>query len=91
MAEKYAWKLVPPASGKPKTKEVNKKAYHFCPHHNNNAGAWVIHHPNKCDDRRENKGSETPAVKGKVMSLTKILQAIQEEANGVSSDEESDE
>ena len=90
MAEKYAWKLVPPASGEPKTKEVNKKTYHFCPHHNNDAGAWVIHHPNKCD-RRENKGADTASIKGKAMSLTKVLQAIQEEANDVSSDEESDE
>ena len=90
MAEKYAWKLVPPASGEPKTKEVNKKTYHFCPHHNNECGAWVIHHPSKCD-RREAKGKDTPAAKGKVMSLTKVLQAIQEEANDVSSDEESDE
>ena len=24
-AEKYAWKLVPPAAGEPKTKDVNKK------------------------------------------------------------------
>ena len=89
MAEKYAWKLVPPASGEPKTKEVSKKTYHFCPHHNNDAGAWVIHHPSKCN-RREIKGTDTPSVKGKAMSLTKVLQAIQEEANDVSSDEESD-
>ena len=31
IAEKYAWKLVPPASGEPTTKEHNKKTYHFCP------------------------------------------------------------
>ena len=54
IAEKYAWKLVPPARGEPTTKEVNKKTYHFCPHHNNESGAWVIHHPSKCD-RREVK------------------------------------
>ena len=88
MAEKYAWKVVPPASGEPKTKEVNEKTYHFCPHHNhNNVGAWVIHHPNKCD-LRENKGADTPSVKEKAMALTKVLQAIQEEANNVSSDKE---
>ena len=90
MADKYAWKLVPPASGEPTTKEHNKKTYHFCPHHNNEAGAWVIHHPSKCD-RREVRDKEKPIEKGKAMSLTKVLQAIQEEAGAVSSDEESDE
>jgi hypothetical protein len=50
----------------------------------------MIHHPNMCD-RRKNKGTDTPAVKGKATALTKVLQAIQEEANDVSSDEESDE
>ena len=83
-AEKYAWKLIPPAAGEPKTKDVNKKTYHFCPHHNNGVGAWVIHHPNACDRRDEKKGE----TKEKAMSLTKVLQAIQEEANDASSDEE---
>ena len=85
-AEKYAWKLVPPASGEPKTKEVNKKTYHFCPHHNNGVGAWVIHHPNKCDRREEKK--DVPAKAKASMSLTKVLQAIQEDADGSSSDED---
>jgi hypothetical protein len=83
-AEKYAWKIVPPAEGEPKTKEVNKKNYHFCPHHNNGAGAWVIHHPSACDRRDDKKGEP----KEKAMSLTKVLQAIQEEANDVLSDED---
>jgi hypothetical protein len=84
-ADKYAWKLVPPANGEPKTKEVNKKTYHFCPHHNDGAGLWVIHHPNKCD-RREEKSSTS--AKDKPMSLTKVLQAIQDEADDEASDEE---
>jgi hypothetical protein len=90
IAEKYAWKLVPPASGEPTTKEVNKKTYHFCPHHNNESGAWVIHHPSKCD-RREVKNKDKAPAKEKIMTLTKVLQAIQEEADDVSSDEEGDE
>ena len=84
-AEKYAWKLVPPASGEPKTKDVNKKTYHFCPHHNDGAGLWVIHHPNKCDHREEKINA--PA-KDKPMSLTKVLQAIQDENDEAMSDEE---
>ena len=84
-AEKYAWKLVPPASGEPKTKDVNKKTYHFCPHHNDGAGLWVIHHPNKCNHREEKINA--PA-KDKPMSLTKVLQAIQDENDEAMSDEE---
>ena len=83
-AKKYAWKLIPPAAGEPKTKDVNKKTYHFCPHYNNGVGARVIHHPSACDRRDEKKGE----TKEKAMSLTKVLQAIQEEANDASSDEE---
>ena len=83
--DKYAWKLVPPASGEPKSKEVNKKAYHFCPHHNEGAGLWVLHSPAKCD-RREEK-TDTPN-KDKTMSLTKVLQAIQAENGDESSDED---
>ena len=83
--DKYAWKLVPPASGEPKSKEVNKKTYHFCPHHNEGAGLWVLHSPAKCD-RREEK-TDTPN-KDKTMSLTKVLQAIQAENGDESSDED---
>lgn len=85
-AEKYAWKLEPPASGDPTTKDVDKKTYHFCPHHNNGIGAWVIHHPNKCD-RRDAKPKDKSAT-NKIMSLTKALQAIHEESGDASSDEE---
>jgi hypothetical protein len=85
-AEKYAWKLIAPASGEPTTKEVEKKTYHFCPHHNNDLGAWVIHLPSKCD-RRDNKRTDKPSS-DKIMSLTKALQAIQDESGGVSSDED---
>ena len=74
-AEKYAWKLVPPAAGKPTTKEMDKKTYHFCMHHNNGAGAWSSQHKGK-------KPTD------KVMLLTKVLQAIQDEACELSSDED---
>ena len=85
-AEKYARKLVPPATGEPKTKEANKKTFHFCPYHNNSAGgAWVIHQPNTCD-RRDEKKTER---KDKAIFLTKVLQAIQDkEADDASSEKE---
>ena len=87
--EKYAWKLVPPGSGEPKTKEVNKKTYHFCPNHNDGKGAWVIHHPNKCDRREDTQDKGDRPGKEKAMSLAKVLQAIQDEsAEGSSSDED---
>ena len=85
-AEKFAWKLEPPASGEPTTKDVDKKTYHFCPHHNNGIGAWVIHHPSKCD-RRDTKPKDKTAS-DKIMSLTKALQAIHEESGDASSDDE---
>jgi hypothetical protein len=50
----------------------------------------VIHHPSKCD-RQEVRNKEKPINNAKTMLLTKVLQAIQEEAGAVSSDEENDE
>jgi hypothetical protein len=85
-AVKYAWKLVPPVTGEPTTKVVENKTYHFCPHHNENKGAWVIHLPSKCD-RRDNKKKDKPAAE-KLMSLTKALQAIHEEGGDEISDED---
>jgi hypothetical protein len=52
----YAWKLVAPGSGEPTTKEMNKNSYHFCMHHNNGIGEWVIRHPSKCGESGEHKG-----------------------------------
>ena len=86
MNERYAWKLVPPASGEPKTKEVDKKTYHFCMNHNNGAGAWVIHHPDKCD-RREGMHKGKATAEQKVMSLTKALAAIHDEDESDSEEE----
>ena len=88
LAIKYAWKLVPPASGEPTSKTFEKKTYHFCPNHNNGLGAWVIHLPSKCENRDEGPRKKDKPTADKVMSLTKVLQAIQDEAGEVSSDEE---
>jgi hypothetical protein len=88
LATKYAWKLVPPAPGEPTTKDFEKKTYHFCPNHNNGLGAWVIHHPSKCDLRDNPSKKKEKTAGEKVMSLTKVLQAIQEEAGEISSDED---
>ena len=41
---KYAWKKVPPESGKPTTITKNKKEYHWCPHHK----LWCLHKPDEC-------------------------------------------
>jgi hypothetical protein len=85
-AKKYAWKLVAPATGEPTTKVVENKTYHFCPHHNNDLGAWVIHLPSKCDRRDHQKKDKSAS--DKIMTLTKVLQAIQEESGEVMSDED---
>ena len=86
-ATKYAWKLTPPAEGEPTTKEVEKKTYHFCPHHNDDKGAWVIFLPSKCDRRDSKKNKDKPATE-KLMSLTKALQAIHEDGGDEISDED---
>ena len=87
-AIKFAWKLVPPAPGEPTTKDAEGKTYHFCPHHNDDKGAWVIHLPSKCD-RRDSGGKKKPKpVAEKIMSLTKALQAIHEEGGDGLSDED---
>ena len=59
--------------------------YHFCMHHNNGLGAWVIHNPNK-RIRRESHKERCPLTK--VMSLTKVLQAIQGKTGDLLSDED---
>ena len=89
MSERYAWKLLPPTSGEAKTKEVDGKTYHFCMNHNDGQGAWVIHHPDKCD-KREIKHTKAKTTSDKVLSLTKALKAIHDESNddGGSSEEE---
>ena len=42
------WKLVKPRSGKPHTKVVDGKTYHWCPYHNDGKGKWVIHNVSEC-------------------------------------------
>ena len=90
-AEQYAWKLIAPAPGEPKTKEVGKKTYNFCMHHNDGAGAWVIHHPDNCD-RRSSKPPKKDTGKAttneKALNLSKALQAIQDDSDCESSGEE---
>ena len=86
-AEKYAWKLLPPADGEAKTKEVNSKTYHFCHHHHDGKGAWVIHHPSKCD-KRDVKKDKPHTTDSKILSLSKALQAIHEETGDITTDEE---
>lgn len=67
---KFAWKLVPPKEGDPKTKVVNGKTYHFgCPHN-----AWVFHARHEC---RKTKRDSKPEAKGK-MELAKAMQTILE-------------
>ena len=84
-AKKYAWKLVTLASSKPPTEDARKKTYHFCQHHNNGAGAWVIHHPNNCD-KRDSK--EEKPVPNNGMSLTKVLQTVKEVTGDTLSDKD---
>jgi hypothetical protein len=40
----FAWKGVAPKEGKPKSKVVKGKTYHWCTHHTNQL--WALHNPN---------------------------------------------
>lgn len=88
--DKYAWKLIPPGSGDPKTKKVNDKEYHFCTNHNDGKGAWVLHNPTNCHASKTNNtsGAGNAQHSSKALTLAKALQAIQEEDLESSSDEE---
>jgi hypothetical protein len=59
-------------------------------HHNDGIGSWVIHHPRKCENRGEHKGHPDNKDKAynKVMSLTKVLQAIHDKSGETSSDDD---
>jgi hypothetical protein len=41
---KWAWKKIPPRTGKPSTILKNKKTYHWCPKH----AMWTVHTPEEC-------------------------------------------
>ena len=84
--DKYAWKLEAPGSGEPTSKEVNSKMYHFCKNHNSGNGAWVIHHPSKCD--KEPKKEKTKQKSDPTLTLSKALRAIHEDGGNTSSDDD---
>ncbi len=42
--EKWAWKLKPPTTNAPQTKQIETKTYHWCPKH----AAWTVHLPADC-------------------------------------------
>jgi hypothetical protein len=58
MNKKYAWKRVPPKSGKPSTKRVYSdgkyKIYHRCPYHNQ----WTVHAPADCKRLKPTRGKK---------------------------------
>ena len=56
--DKYAWKNKPPKEGAPTTRQWGGKTYHWCTHHNDGKGKWVLHKPSECNHRPGN-GSNT--------------------------------
>ncbi len=64
------WKFVVPANGAPKTKTKGDKTYHWCLHHNDGKGMWVIHAPNDC----KNKGKAKNKDKKKAATTTTVIQ-----------------
>ena len=57
---KFAWKMVPPKEGAPRTKQVEGKTYNFCPNHGDK-GMWVIHQVSECKARQQ---APSPNVHG---------------------------
>jgi len=72
------WKFVVLSNGVPKTKTKGDKTYHWCLHHNDGKGMWVIHAPNDCKNKgkAKNKDNKKPA-----MTTTVVRPAIRFNAN----------
>jgi hypothetical protein len=62
----YDWKDKGPKSGAPHTKKHSGKTYHWCPHHNDNKGKWVLHTIAEC--RNKNATSARPTSQAAVAS-----------------------
>jgi hypothetical protein len=58
---KPAWKTQPPKDGEPKTKVMDGKTWHWCPHHNE----WTVHPPAECRKRKANSEKSGKQEKGK--------------------------
>ena len=59
---KWEWKNTVPKDTNDKedgvpVKEFQKKKYFWCPHHNNAAGVWTLHHPKDC--KANNKDNDS--------------------------------
>jgi len=81
------WKFVVPANGAPKTKTKGDKTYHWCLHHNDGKGMWVIHAPNDC----KNKGKAKNNDKKKAVTTTTVVHlAIRFNANTTTIENASD-
>jgi len=52
------WKFTAPAAGSPKTKTKGDKTYHWCVHHNDGKGMWVVHQPNDCKNKGKAKNKD---------------------------------
>lgn len=85
--DKWAWKKKPPKSGKPWTKKLNEKTYHWCKWHK----AWVVHDPTACrlrtgnttssnantsepEESSNNEGTQVQAMQAIVTDLVNTLQ-----------------
>jgi hypothetical protein len=57
------WMTKPPASGKPKTKTMNNKKYHWCKGNGAHKPKWVIHKPKDCKGLGgDNSGGGAPVA-----------------------------
>jgi len=79
-----AWKWVPPKASEPKTKEINKRTFYWCVHHQHKEtkkqGMWVAHDPSKCRLKDGKPSSEEPKPPTPAMqALNSIIDAYSDE------------
>ena len=65
-SDRWAWKNKPPKDNDGKegnvfVKTFETKKYYWCPHHNNGAGMWTLHHPNDCKANKTKTNTPTNA------------------------------
>jgi hypothetical protein len=72
-----AWKKVPPKGNAPTTKKVDKKTYHWCPHH----AYWCFHLASDCykkNDAPKNVNANSKAS-SKALQLSAAITSIMED------------
>jgi hypothetical protein len=71
--ESYEWKEKAPKSGAPHTKKQDGKTYHWCPHHRNGKGKWVLHTISECRNKKSQSQGATTANPASVQTEDTVV------------------